>query len=166
MQPEHLSNALAAATRTLGEETSIWQDVIERFRHKTRLQADAMAELVGNVVNSDDVMWGLGQVQVRSFGPPGEPYLMPGIDLCNHSPNAGSALIPERVHRGRLEMCVSSMWNHAPKALAAGDEVCISYDHMPLLPIPQMAGMQRGAAFLVRGFVPSEYLPARRCEPK
>ena len=58
------------------------------------------------------------------------------------------------------------MWNHAPKALAAGDEVCISYDHMPLLPIPQMAGMQRGAAFLVRGFVPSEYLPARRCEPK
>ena len=73
---------------------------------------------------------------------------------------------PERVHRGRLEMCVGSMWNHAPKALAAGDEVCISYDHMPLLPIPQMAGMHRGAAFLVCGFVPSEYLPARRCEPK
>jgi len=49
-------------TFCVGEETSIWQDVIEKFRHKTRLQADAMAELVGNVVNSDDVMWGLGQV--------------------------------------------------------------------------------------------------------
>ena len=73
---------------------------------------------------------------------------------------------PERPHQGRLKMCVSSMWNHAPKALAAGDEVCISYDYLPLFPIPQLACIQRLDAFLARGFVPSEYLSARRSETK
>lgn len=164
MQPEQLTNALAAAKKPLGARTGAWPAMIECYRHKARMQANAVAEVFGKElhVNSEDVMWGLGQVQVRCFGPPWGPYLIPGIDLCNHSPHAASAFTPQRARPGKEKMCVSSMWDDAPKALAAGDELCISYNYGWRHPDPQAALDQCYAAFLTRGFVPFEYLPARR----
>jgi hypothetical protein len=60
----HWEKAFLTLTFSVRGETSIWRDGIERHRHKARLQADAMAEVFGRElhVNSDDVMWGLGQV--------------------------------------------------------------------------------------------------------
>ncbi len=42
----------------------MWRAIIDRQRNKARMQADAVAEIFGKElhVNSDDVMWGLGQV--------------------------------------------------------------------------------------------------------
>ncbi len=69
---------------------------------------------------------------------------------------------PQRARPGKEKMCVSSMWDHAPKTLAAGDELCISYNYGWRHLIPQAALDQCYQAFLTRGFVPFEYLPARR----
>lgn len=69
---------------------------------------------------------------------------------------------PERSQRGKEKTCVYSMRDHAPKALAAGDELCISYDCGDLQPLPQLARQQRSNAFLAFGFVPVEFLPARK----
>ncbi len=69
---------------------------------------------------------------------------------------------PQRSHRGEEKTCVYSMWDHAPKAVAAGDELCTSYECGSLHPLPQMACIQRSEAFLLSGFVPFEHLPARR----
>ena len=50
--------------RVAGRETSSWQARIEGFRHAYRLQADALAKTFGKELNvtTDDVLWGLGQV--------------------------------------------------------------------------------------------------------
>ncbi|DBA95690.1 TPA: hypothetical protein ACH3X3_013526 [Trebouxia sp. C0006] len=152
-----------AYERNKGNETSMWRDNIETERHKARLQADATAELFGKElrVTSDDVMWGLGQVQVRSFGIRWEHYLMPGIDLQPFSKRQLCIHPRALASRQGEKMCVSSMWDHSPKALAAGDELCISYAYN-CDPIPKMARIQKYWAFLRHGFVPFEYLPVCR----
>lgn len=69
----------------------------------------------------------------------------------------------EHSHRGNRKEKTGaySIWEHAPKALAAGDELCISYAYN-CDPIPKMARIQKYWAFLRRGFVPFEYLPVCR----
>ena len=69
---------------------------------------------------------------------------------------------PPNVRRGKEKMCVSSVVDRAPKALAAGDELCISYNYGQRHLDPEVAQKQCYQALLTRGFVPDEYLPARR----
>ena len=71
---------------------------------------------------------------------------------------------PQPLRRGKKKMCVSSVMDRAPKALAAGDELCISYNYGQRHPDPEAAQEQCYQAFLTRGFVPDEYLSARRSE--
>jgi hypothetical protein len=82
--------------------------------------------------------------------------------LCIHACTQLAAMLQPRALASRQgeKMCVSSMWDHSPKALAA-DELCISYAYN-CDPIPKMARIQIYWAFLRRGFVPFEYLPVCR----
>jgi len=82
--------------------------------------------------------------------------------LCIHACTQLAAMLQPRALASRQgeKMCVSSMWDHSPKALAAGDELCISYECGELLPLPQLACQQRFNAFLAYGFVLVEFLPA------
>ena len=83
--------------------------------------------------------------------------------LCIHACTQLAAMLQPRALASRQgeKMCVSSMWDHSPKALAAGDELCISYAYN-CDPIPKMARIQKYWAFLRHGFVPFEYLPVCR----
>ncbi len=69
---------------------------------------------------------------------------------------------PQPLRRDKKKMCVSSVLDRAPKALAAGDELCISYNCGLRHPDPDTAQEQCYQALLTRGFVPDEYLPPRR----
>lgn len=86
----------------------------------------------------------------------------PSVFTLTHVHSVLLCCSPQRARPGKEKMCVSSMWDDAPKALAAGDELCISYNYGWRHPDPQAALDQCYAAFLTRGFVPFEYLPARR----
>ena len=68
----------------------------------------------------------------------------------------------EHLHRGNRKEKTGAycIWEHAPKALAAGDELCISYECGELLPLAQLACQQPFNAFLAYGFVLVEFLPA------
>ena len=62
----------------------------------------------------------------------------PSVFVSMHVHSLLLCCSPERSHQAKKKMCVSFMWDHSPKALAAGDELCISYEYN-YDPIPKMA---------------------------
>ena len=92
--------------------------------------------------------WALGHVLSRCFGDDEVVGLAPFIDLMNHACEAPAPRAMEQ-EDGSVNVTVPARWGDAPREVAAGEEVFISY----------VARTDPLTAFLSFGFVPEELLP-------
>ncbi|KAI8465087.1 MAG: hypothetical protein J3K34DRAFT_525640 [Monoraphidium minutum] len=157
--------ALAAARRLPAGGLAGWEARVLAAGGVARCaRAAALAAAYGGPLRvcADDVAWAMAHVTSRAFGGGDEVALAPVIDSCNHRGGAGKPWPLSAVDAaggggggsgdrgdGDVLVCITPELGGAPLALAAGDELCISYGSIS-------AGEDALSVFLSFGFVPPE----------
>lgn len=136
MQPEQLQNALQSAPAEQGEH---WSRQVDKASDSASAATKTLTRVFGWPLNlgEGDIAWGLGQVLSRHFGrgkgADKECFMLPFIDMCNHSFVAQEhtrTMTPE----GTPAHSVSAVHNNVAHSLEAGQELLIKYADREQMP--------------------------------